>query len=70
MKLNRKKRMVLLTVFAILLVAIIAGVLLMGKPCAKKEKSGFIITGHMDEKGWNGMKNPLKRSVPEDFWSE
>lgn len=55
MKLNRKKRMVLLTVFAILLVAIIAGVLLMGKPCAKKEKIGFIITGHMDEKGWNGM---------------
>ena len=55
MKLNKKKRVVLLIVFVILLVVIIAILLFMGKTDTKKEKIGFIITGAMDEKGWNRM---------------
>lgn len=55
MKLNKKKRIVLLIVFVILLVVIIAVLLLVGKTYTKKEKIGFIITGFIDENGWNGM---------------
>lgn len=55
MKLNNKKRAALLILFIILLAIIIAELLLMGKTFTKKEKIGFIITGSIDEGGWNGM---------------
>lgn len=55
MKLNRKKRAVLLIMIVILQAIIIAVLLFMGKKYTKKEKIGFIITGSVDEKGWNGM---------------
>lgn len=55
MKLNKKKRMALLIVFVILLAILIAVLLFMGKTFSKKEKIGFIMTGSIDEEGWNGM---------------
>lgn len=55
MKINSKKRTALLILFVILLAVIVAVLLLMGKTQTKKEKIGFIITGSIDEGGWNGM---------------
>ncbi len=55
MKLSRKKRTILLILLVILLIVIISVLLLVGKTNTKKEKIGFIITGAIDENGWNGM---------------
>lgn len=55
MKKNKKKRVGLLIVIVVLLAVIIAVLLFMGNSYKKDEKIGFIITGRMDEKGWNGM---------------
>ena len=55
MKLSENKRSVLLVLCFLLLAAIIAILLLMGKTVDKKEKIGIIITGSIDEGGWNGM---------------
>lgn len=55
MRLNKKRRIVLLIVFVILLATIIAVLLFEGKTYTRKEKIGFIITGSIDEIGWNGM---------------
>ena len=55
MKLSRKKRTILLILLVILLIVIISVLLLVGKTHTKKEKIGFIITGAIDENGWNGM---------------
>lgn len=55
MKLSKNKRIVLLVICFLLLAVIVAILLLMGKTADKKEKIGFIITGSIDEGGWNGM---------------
>lgn len=55
MKLSKKKRSVLLVIFILLLTVIVAILMLMGKTFSKKEKIGIIITGSIDEDGWNGM---------------
>ncbi|MDD6811544.1 MAG: BMP family ABC transporter substrate-binding protein [Lachnospiraceae bacterium] len=55
MKLNKKKRKILLIIFAMVFIVIVALLLFMGKTYTQKEKIGFIITGSMDEQGWNGM---------------
>lgn len=55
MKLSKKERVVLLIMFVILLLVIIAVLLFVGRTYVKKEKIGFIITGSIDENGWNGM---------------
>ena len=55
MNLSKKKRIILLAVFVLLLAVIVVVVLFVGKTAGKTEKIGFIITGGIDEKGWNGM---------------
>ena len=55
MKLSKNKRSLLLVICFLLLAVIIGIVLLMGTTVNKKEKIGFIITGSIDEGGWNGM---------------
>lgn len=55
MKLNREKRNALLILFGFLLFILISVLLFMGKTFSKKEKIGFIMTGSMEEEGWNGM---------------
>lgn len=55
MKLNKKKRMVLLALI-IVLIALVIGILLSaGRSFRKREKIGFIMTGGIGEEGWNGM---------------
>lgn len=55
MKLNKKKRLVLLGTVGVLLVILIAILSLMGQKVSTKEKIGFIMTGSIGEEGWNGM---------------
>ena len=55
MKLNKKKRIGLLVVIAVLLIMLILILFLTGKTDSKKQKIGFIMTGSIDEEGWNGM---------------
>ncbi len=55
MKINNKKRRCLLILLLILLAVVVALLLLIGYEDTKKEKIGFVITGSIDEKGWNGM---------------
>lgn len=55
MKLNKNKRAALLVLCIVLLAVIVAVLLLMGKTYRKTEKIGFVITGSIDEGGWNGM---------------
>ena len=55
MKLNKKKRIGLLVVFAVLFIMLILILFLTGKTNSKKQKIGFIMTGSIDEEGWNGM---------------
>ncbi|MGN0578997.1 MAG: BMP family ABC transporter substrate-binding protein, partial [Ruminiclostridium sp.] len=55
MKLSKNKRYILLVICFLLLAVIIGILLLMGKTVNKKEKIGIIITGSIDEGGWNGM---------------
>lgn len=55
MKLNKNKRAALLVLCVLLLAVIVAVLLLMGKTYSKTEKIGFVITGSIDEGGWNGM---------------
>lgn len=55
MKMNSKKRAVLLILLIILLAVIVGVLLLMGRTHTKREKIGFIITGSIEEGGWNGM---------------
>lgn len=55
MRMNRNKRIGLLVVFVILLLTIISALIFVGNSDKKTEKIGFIITGTVDEEGWNGM---------------
>ena len=56
MKITSKKRNALLVVIIFLMAIMVAVLLLTGTgPAVKKEKIGFIITGSIDEGGWNGM---------------
>ena len=55
MKLSKKNRSVLLIIIFLLLAVIFSILLLMGKTVNKREKIGIIITGSIDEGGWNGM---------------
>ena len=55
MSLNKHKRMALLTMFVALFVILLAVLLFAGTSISKKEKIGFIMTGSMEEEGWNGM---------------
>lgn len=52
---GKKKRIVLLIVFVMLLAILITVLLFMGKTSSEKEKIGFIMTGSIGEEGWNGM---------------
>lgn len=70
MKMNSKKRTALLILFVILLAVIVAVLLLMGKTQTKKEKIGFIITGSIDEGGWNGMHYIGASAACEEFGAE
>lgn len=70
MKINSKKRTALLILFVILLVVIVAVLLLMGKTQTKKEKIGFIITGSIDEGGWNGMHYSGASAACEELGAE
>lgn len=70
MKMNSKKRTALLILFVILLAVIVAVLLLMGKTQTKKEKIGFIITGSIDEGGWNGMHYSGASAACEEFGAE
>lgn len=55
MSLNKQKRTALLTMFVALFVILLAVLLFAGTSISKKEKIGFIMTGSMEEEGWNGM---------------
>ena len=56
MKISSKKRNALLVVIIFLMAVMVAVLLMTGTtPTVKKEKIGFIITGSIDEGGWNGM---------------
>lgn len=55
MKRNNKRSMVLLGIFILLLVTLIGILLFVGQKSSKKAKIGFIMTGSIDEEGWNGM---------------
>lgn len=55
MKLNKRKRIALLTLFVILLVILLVVLLGTGKTSLRKEKIGFLMTGAIGEEGWNGM---------------
>ena len=70
MKMNSKKRTALLILFVILLAVIVAVLLLMGKTHTKKEKIGFIITGSIDEGGWNGMHYNGASAACEELGAE
>lgn len=70
MKMNSKKRTALLILFVILLAVIVAVLLLMGKTQTKKEKIGFIITGSIDEGGWNGMHYSGASAACEELGAE
>lgn len=54
MKLNKGRRL-LLIVFFVLLAILFAILLFIGKASSSKKKIGFIMTGSIDEEGWNGM---------------
>lgn len=55
MVLNKGKRRFLLIIIVLLTTVIISALLFVGRSHKKQEKIGFIITGSVDEKGWNGM---------------
>lgn len=55
MVLNKRKRGFLLIIIVLLTAVIISALLFAGRSHKKREKIGFIITGSVDEKGWNGI---------------
>lgn len=55
MKLNKGRRKLLLIAFFILLAILFAILLFIGKASSAKKKIGFIMTGSINEDGWNGM---------------
>ena len=55
MVLNKRKRGFLLIIIVLLTAVIISALLFAGRSHKEREKIGFIITGSVDEKGWNGI---------------
>ena len=55
MKISKQKRMALLVLLVALIVIMISVILFAGKTVSPKEKIGFVMTGSVNEEGWNGM---------------
>ena len=55
MKINSRKRKILLAVFCLLIVILVAVIVMLGRTVSHRQKIGFVMTGSVDEEGWNGM---------------
>ena len=71
MKISKQKRMALLVLLVALIVIMISVILFAGKTVSQKEKIGFVMTGSVNEEGWNGMhyKGVCQRPVKPLMWN-